>query len=323
MFYLENNCNNPYYNLALEEHILRASNKLPLFFIWINSPSVIIGRFQNTIQEINLSYANDNFINVVRRNSGGGAVYHDLGNINYSFIAPLKQNNISDFSFMMEPVVNTLKKFGLAPEISGRNDMLISGRKFSGTAQHVFRNRLLHHGTILFDSDIDVLQMVLNVNQDKFISKGYKSVKSRVTNLKEHLPYNVTIDEFMFALRDATKGNKTVLTTEDHHAIDKLVIEKYKTWEWNWGISPQYTEKRTKRFSWGNIEALLKIINGQITDCFFIGDFFGYNIDEFRNFIKGTPYNILNIENIIFQININEYFVGASRKDIIDLLIDS
>lgn len=322
MLYLENNCNDPYYNLALEEHLLHSKNISPVFIIWINSPSVIVGRFQNTIQEINIRYANDNFINVVRRNSGGGAVYHDLGNINYSFIAPLTPNNTSDFSLMMEPVVNTLKKFGISPEISGRNDMLISGRKFSGTAQHVFRNKLLHHGTILFDSDLDVLQMVLNVNEDKFISKGYKSVKSRVTNLKEHLPCHVNINEFIASLRDATNGQNIVLKNDDYRAIDKLVNEKYKTWEWNWGASPQYTEKRTKRFTWGNIEVLLKIINGQIADCFFIGDFFGYDIEKFQHLIRGTTYNKSDIINFIFRININKYFVGATREDIIDLLID-
>jgi lipoate-protein ligase A len=194
MLLIYNDKTNPYFNLAMEEYLLKNFNE-DLFILWRNESSVIVGKNQNTLSEINLEYIKENNIPVVRRQSGGGAVFHDLGNINFTFIAN-DNNSFSDFKRFTQPIIDLLKTLDINAEFSGRNDLLIDGKKFSGNAQYNYKNKVMHHGTLLFSSQIGDLSNALKVKPIKFEGKGIKSVKSRVTNISEHLKYDIDILEF-------------------------------------------------------------------------------------------------------------------------------
>ena len=226
MISIRNQSNDPRFNLALEEYVFYHFNPDQEYVIlWQNEPSVIVGRNQNTIEEINYKFIKEHNINVVRRMSGGGAVYHDLGNLNYTFIVNSDQDVSSNFKKFTEPVVSALAKLGVQAAFSGRNDITIDGRKFSGNAQHYAKNRLLHHGTILFNSDLSVVQEALNVKIDKLQSKGIKSVRSRVTNVYPYLKEKITVDEFKdtllkFILNDDEYKERYILTEADLAAVN-------------------------------------------------------------------------------------------------------
>ncbi|HCX64921.1 MAG TPA: lipoate--protein ligase, partial [Eubacteriaceae bacterium] len=196
MKYIKTNWNIPYYNMALEEYLMQEMPKDDYVFFYIHSPSIIIGKHQNTIEEINQEYVNENNIFISRRLSGGGAVYHDEGNLNFSFVMKAENKDINNFKKFTQPIILALKELGIESELSGRNDLTIDGKKFSGNAQYARKGRLLHHGTLLFDSTMSNLSKSLNVKELKIKSKGVKSVKSRVTNIKPYLKEDYSIFDF-------------------------------------------------------------------------------------------------------------------------------
>lgn len=197
MKFIENNSIDPHYNLAFEEYIFKhLESDEDFVLLWRNGPSIIVGKNQNTIEEINLEYVKENNINVVRRVTGGGAVYHDLGNLNFSFITKPKSNDLIDFQTYNVPIIKALQKLGVNCQLSGRNDLTIDGRKFSGIAQSIIKGKVLNHGTLLFDSELDALTKALNVKRDKIESKGIKSVASRVTNIKTYVIDDVDVLRF-------------------------------------------------------------------------------------------------------------------------------
>ena len=197
MIKIVNENTDPRINLAVEEYALNYLDPREDYAIlWQNEPAVIIGRNQNTVAEVNAPYIKEHGIHVVRRLSGGGAVYHDFGNLNFTFIVDADKTVVSNFEYFTKPVIEALASLGVKAEFSGRNDITIDGQKFSGNAQYWSKDRLLHHGTILYNSDLSVVQEALNVKLDKIQSKGVKSVRSRVTNIFPHLPKPITIDEF-------------------------------------------------------------------------------------------------------------------------------
>ncbi|WP_202709762.1 lipoate--protein ligase [Sporosalibacterium faouarense] len=324
MISIKNNAKDPHFNLALEEYALKHLElDDDIIILWQNEPSVIIGRNQNTIEEINYSYINENNINVVRRLSGGGAVYHDLGNLNFTFITKNKKDNVSNFKKFTEPVINALNKLGVKAEFTGRNDITIDGKKFSGNAQYYYRDKLLHHGTILFNSDLSVVKDALNVKIDKIESKGIKSVRSRVTNVYPYLKEKVSIDKFKdYLLKSMIADSKTeesqyVLTDKDMKKINEMMESRYLTWEWNYGESPDFDIQKAKRFEGGNIDIRLNVKNGIISDCKIFGDFFG-NRDkgELENLLINKRYeensikdelNSIAFEEYIFKINIDDF----------------
>lgn len=229
MYYIEGRSHDPTFNLAMEEYLYRSvePGHPGYFLLWQNEPSIIVGRFQNTAQEVNRTFAEEHRIHIVRRISGGGAVYHDLGNLNYTFIVPNDDGNPFDFARHALPIVNALEKLGVKAEFNSRNDLAIDGKKFSGSAQHMDRKRLLHHGTLLFDSDLSVLARALNVDDEKFTSKGFKSVRSRVTNILPHLPVPLSMDGFIAALRNSLSGTEArSLSNEETKAIMTLRKKK-------------------------------------------------------------------------------------------------
>lgn len=325
MYYIEGQSTDPTFNLAVEEHLYRTIDQghPGYFLLWQNRPSIIVGRFQNTAQEVNRAFAEEHGIAVVRRISGGGAVYHDLGNINYTFIVPNNEGSPFDFARHARPVVDALAALGVTAEFNSRNDLAIDGKKFSGSAQHMDRRRLLHHGTLLFDSDLSVLARALQVDDEKFTSKGFKSVRSRVTNILPCLPVPLSLEDFMEALRNSLSGTETVTLTKDHReAVTALQREKYASWEWNWGASPDFSERKVRRFPWGKVEALLNVRNGVIEQARFFGDFFGQeNREELELQLAGCPYREKELRKKLEGFPLERFFRGVEREEFIDFLI--
>lgn len=330
MKYIENYSNNPMYNLAFEEYCFKNLPRDEEYVIlWINEPAIIIGKNQNTIEEVNTKYIEENGIHVVRRVTGGGAVYHDLGNLNFSIITNANDTKVIDFKKYNIPIVKSLEKLGIKCELSGRNDMTIDGKKFSGIAQSIVKGRVLNHGTLLFDTKLDVLSNALNVKQDKIESKGIKSVKSRVTNIKPYLADDIDIDEFrnvllkhIFEMSNATPM-KYELSEEELAGINKLYEERYSTWEWNYGYSPEFNYHNYKRFPFGSVDIRLEIKNGMIKDCKIYGDFFGTkDIKELENQLKDSKYEKNYISDKLKDIDLVGYFGNMEIDEFIDLLFE-
>ncbi|MDR7871631.1 MAG: lipoate--protein ligase [Tissierellaceae bacterium] len=330
MKYIENYSNDPRYNLAFEEYCFK---QLPrdedYILLWINGPAIIIGKNQNTLEEVNSEYVKKNGISVVRRITGGGAVYHDLGNLNFSIITNADGNGVIDFKKYNLSILKALKKLGVQCELSGRNDITIDGKKFSGIAQSIWKERVLNHGTLLFDTKLDVLSDALNVKQDKIESKGVKSVKSRVTNIKDYLNVEVDIDKFreilLKYLFEAENMEPEILelSKEQLDDINRLFEEKYSTWEWNYGHSPTFNYRNYKRFPVGSVEVRLEVKNGSINECKIYGDFFGTeDVGKLEHKIIDLKYDRDAIYESLKDINIKKYFGDISIDDFVNLLLE-
>ncbi|MFL0247478.1 lipoate--protein ligase [Candidatus Clostridium stratigraminis] len=328
MISIRNNSKDPHFNLALEEYVTKyLSSAEDYIILWQNEPSVIIGRNQNTIEEINSKYINDNNINVVRRLSGGGAVYHDLGNLNFTFIVKNENDVASNFRIFTEPVINALSKLDIEAEFSGRNDITIDGKKFSGNAQYYYGDRLLHHGTILFNSNLSVVQDALNVKQEKIESKGIKSVKSRVTNVYPYLKKDISIDEFKdtllkFFMQDENyKDKEYILTEDDIKKIHNLMKTRFSTWEWNYGESPAFDLEKGKRYAGGKLELKFNVNDGKIKELKINGDFFGRKeVDELETTLLGMKYRESDVRAALENTDFESYFAGISIDDFIDCM---
>ena len=294
------------------------------FVLWQNRPAIIVGKHQNTLEEINTDYVRDHNISVVRRLSGGGAVYHDAGNVNFTFIINNVQREFLNFRRFTLPVVRALDSIGVKAELSGRNDLTIDGRKFSGNAQYLFGNRLLHHGTLLFNSELEVLQNALNVDPSKIQSKGIKSVRSRVTNIRDHLDKDISISEFINLITryvfefhgEHFEGYR--FSPEDQQNISWLMEEKYITWDWNYGQSPPFNFKNSNRFAGGKVEVLLEVKNGLISGCKIYGDFLGVgDAADIEKMVKGLRYAADDMRRVLDNIDMRRYFGGISTQELI------
>lgn len=328
MLFIDNQgITDPRINLAIEEYALKNLdiNETYLLF-YINEPSIIIGKNQNTIEEINTEYVEKNGIHVVRRLSGGGAVYHDLGNLNFSFITKDDGESFHNFRKFTEPVVNALKKLGVNAELSGRNDLLAEGRKISGNAQFSTKGRMFSHGTLLFDSEIESVVSALNVKKDKIESKGIKSIRSRVANISEFLSEKVTIEEFRsLLLKNIFEGMEEipeyVLTEEDWENIHELSKERYQNWDWNYGKSPKFNLQHSHRFPVGQIDVRFEVDKGIIENCKIYGDFFGVgDVKEIEDKLTGLKYEKSQIAAALEEIDTKHYFGNISKEDFINLI---
>ena len=321
MLLINNTNTNAYFNLAMEEYFLKNTNE-DIFLLWQNENSIIVGKNQNTLSEINYDYVKENNIKVVRRLSGGGAVFHDLGNINFTFIS-CNDNSFSDFKKFTMPIVEALKELNVHAEFSGRNDLLIDGQKFSGNAQYNYKNKVMHHGTLLFSSEINDLSNALKVKPSKFQGKSVKSVKSRVTNISSHLDKKMTVLEFKDYLMDFIdkrdeNSHFYELNDKDVESINKLVEEKYSTWEWNFGYSPKYSLNNELKYPGGNVEFSLDVHDGLIKDIKFFGDFFGKeDISFIENKLRNVKHNEYSIKSALEDVDINNYFLNCN----IDILV--
>lgn len=328
MLFIDNKgVTDPQINLAIEEYALRNldENESYLLF-YINEPSIIIGKNQNTVEEINTNYVEENGIKVVRRLSGGGAVYHDLGNLNFSFITKDDGNSFHNFRKFTEPVVKALQKLGVNAELSGRNDLEVEGRKISGNAQFSTKGKMFSHGTLLFNTEMDQVAAALNVKKDKIESKGIKSVRSRVANISEFLKEPMTIEQFRMELlksifEDSSHIQEYVLTEEDWENIHKLSKERYQNWEWNYGKSPNFNVQHSKRFKVGQIEFRLEVKKGIIEQCKIFGDFFGVgDVSEIEKLLIGVKYAKAALEEAFKDIDVKHYFGNVEKSEILDLI---
>lgn len=315
---------NAYFNIASEEYLLHRFPTEDLFLLYVNAPSIIVGKFQNTLAEINLDYVEEKGIKVVRRMSGGGAVYHDLGNLNFSFHTLLGQNDFGDFSFFTKPVLNMLNTLGVPAELKGRNDLLVDGKKFSGNAKLARHGKMIQHGTILLNSEMEVLGEALKVNPLKFIDKATKSNRGRVTNLIDYLPKETTTEtlkELLTAeiIKNNPEAKRYQLSLEDLAGIEQLMEEKYETWDWNFGFSPQYNFKKAIKIPAGFIEVHLDVVHGIIEKAKIFGDFFAsMPIEDLEVQLIGKKHQTTDLENLFTSMDLTLFFGKVTAEEILD-----
>lgn len=329
MYFIDNKgITDPRINLAIEEYVLKNMDieKDDFLLFYINQPSIIIGKNQNTIEEINTDYVEENDVIVVRRLSGGGAVYHDLGNLNFSFLTKDDGNSFHNYKKFTQPVVDALGKLGVQAELSGRNDILAEGRKVSGNAQFATKGRMFSHGTLMFDTEIDAVVSALKVKKDKIESKGIKSVRSRVANISEFLKEPMTIEAFrMEILKSIFGGEDKIqyyeLTEQDWENIRKLSAERYQKWEWNYGKSPRFNIQKQHRFPSGGIDIRLEVHKGMIEEATIFGDFFGVgDVAEVQELLVGIKYERAAISEALSSIDIPKYFGGVTKEEFLQLI---
>lgn len=310
----------PWFNLAAEEYMLKHFSD-DVFMLWRNANAIIVGKHQNTLAEINFDYVKEKNIKVVRRLSGGGAVFHDLGNLNFTFIRNGQDENLVDFRRFTLPILEVLQKLSVEARFEGRNDLTIEGKKFSGNAEHVYKNRVLHHGTLLFSSHMPDLGMALKINPLKYRDKAVKSVRSRVTNISDHLPHKMDVIQFRDMIMDhIASGHGNVrhyeYTGEDIRAIQELVDKKYSTWEWNFGYSPKYDLSKSIKSNGGFVELHMNVSQGIIKEIRIYGDFFNKrDISEVETLLRDTPHRETDILEKLRSIPFGEYFHNISAEE--------
>jgi len=327
IIYLESPSFDPHFNLALEQYVFDEMPKSNEYFIlWQNDNAVIVGKYQNTIEEINAEYVKENHIHVVRRLSGGGAVYHDLGNLNFTFIIDAGDSEDLNFRVFSMPVIKALGRLGVTVEQNGRNDITVDGKKFSGNAQYIKNGRVMHHGTILFHSDLNKLAASLKVSKDKIESKGIKSVRSRVTNLKEYLPKGTTLKEFKSLLQEymfEEVENQYILNDYDLKRIAEIQSNRYNLWDWNYGSSPKYSIFKERLVeNCGKIQLNMEVEEGLITKFAIWGDYFGSgDPGELVNLLIGTKSEEDELRRALEGMDINYYCKNLTETELIEIIL--
>ncbi|EFR30526.1 lipoate--protein ligase [Eremococcus coleocola] len=321
-------------NIALETYLVE--NRLvdePILLFYINDPSIIIGRNQNTIEEVNQPYIEEKGIRVVRRMSGGGAVYHDRGNFSFCFIKD-DDGSFRDFQSFTKPVIDALHKMGATgAELQGRNDLLIDGKKFSGNAMYAKDGRMTAHGTILFDSDLDEVNNALKPRKEKVESKGIKSVRSRVTNIKPFVDdkyKNLTTEEFrdlvlleIFGVESRDQVPEFKLTDEIWEGVKKIHAERMGNWDWNYGQSPDFDYEKSHKFPFGFVDFRFNVSQGEIVDATIFGDFFGLgDIKDVEEKLNGVKFEKAAIIDALKDVNLNKYLGDISAEELANLIFE-
>lgn len=335
MYFVDNGNNyDASLNIALETYLVE--NRLvdePILLFYINAPSIIIGRNQNTIEEVNQPYVEKNGIQVVRRMSGGGAVYHDLGNFSFCFIKD-DDGTFRDFASVTKPVIEALHKMGaVKAELQGRNDLLIDGKKFSGNAMYAKNGRMTAHGTIMFNTDLDEVNNALRPNKAKIESKGIKSVRSRVTNIRPYVDEqykDLSIEEFrdlvlleIFGVTKREDVKEYHLTEKDWEKVYQIRAERFGNWDWNYGQSPVFDIQKSHKFPFGLVDFRFNVANGKVTAAKIYGDFFGLgDIEDVEKDLVGIKYDRGSFAKTLAEVDINRYFGKVTTEELINLLFD-
>ena len=312
----------PYFNLAVEEYLFSHETD-DVFMLWQNEPTVVIGKNQNAYAEIKTDVVRERGIKIVRRITGGGAVYHDLGNVNYSFISTRRGGADIDFEYFTAPIIEALTAMGIDAQLSGRNDLLTEGRKFSGNAQHTVGERTLHHGTLLFDADLSVLSDVLNVDRSKIESKAIASVRSRVVNLSELLGEDMTVERFIGILSEfvVRKYAPTVIDVPQGEEVERLA-KRNASEEWIFPIgklTSEYAIVRKKKYDFGIVEIYLNMSNDTITKATVCGDFFGVSdVSELEGILTGA--RLSEIEKKLAKADVGDYIFGMNAEELAALI---
>lgn len=326
MQYIESPSNDAYFNMALEEYVFEMLPRDDSYFmLWQNENAIVVGKYQNTMEEIDLDFVREQEIAVVRRLSGGGAMYQDMGNLNFTFVTNQNASKSLDFSVFITPVVQALAQIGVTAQHSSRNDIVIDGKKFSGNSQYNKRGRTMHHGTLLFCSNLDMIGGALKVKPDKIESKGIKSVRSRVTNICDYLPEKIGMEEFkkvllqhMFAAGNITPYS---LDRKDLESVKALRDAKYATWQWNYGRSPAYNVHKHRKFDFGGVDIMLDVKDGAIQNAAFTGDFFGNgDIEELVALLVGTAPREDDLNAALAGVDVGYYISGMDTATLAHLI---
>ena len=320
MIYIETGSIDIFFNLSTE-HYFAAEKKLSdtAFLLWRTTPTLVVGKYQNTLEEIRKDYVDAHGIQVARRLSGGGTIYADLGGWMFTFIQPDDTQEI-DFQQYTRPIVDALRALGVPAGFNGRNDLMIEGRKFSGNSQYKMAGSTVHHGTLMFDVDIDEMVAATSVADEKIISKSIRSVRERVTNISEHLKAPMDAEAFKqhlvrFIVGD--NGTRYELDEADRAEISRFAREKLATWEWRFGMNPKFSIERAGRFAGGRIEFKLDVKKGLIADAAMNGDFFaGEKADELTGALIGCRYDRQAVREQLIDRGFDGVIYGISIDDI-------
>ncbi|MDO4711335.1 MAG: lipoate--protein ligase [Peptostreptococcaceae bacterium] len=331
MLYVESHSFDPEYNLSFEEYLFKY---LPLdeneyVTLWQNEPAVIIGKNQNAWAEIDREYIEENRIKVVRRITGGGAVYHDLGNLNFSFVTKDRATGQIDFSLYYKPIVAALRAMGVEAELSGRNDITVDGKKVIGASQSIWKGRVLSNGCILFDVKMESLASALNVRPEKLVTKGIESVRARVTNIKPYLGMDKDVNDFKALLlkeifkQFGEEPKEYKLTEQDHQEILKIKEARFGRKEWNWGRSPKGSFSNGVKFPFGWVEISTDIVGGKLKDVNILGDFFGTeDVNDIATALEGTMYDRRSIEDVLKTFELKKYFGQVEASELAELFFE-
>ncbi len=331
MVYLQSPSTDAEFNLALEQYVFEEMDpSREYFMLWQNASAIIVGKNQNTVEEINRKYVEDHGIQVVRRLSGGGTVYHDMGNLNFTFIRHGGDTANMDLHAFCRPIAGALQQLGVDAQVNGRNDITIDGRKFSGNSQYVKKGRIMHHGTLMFDSDLSVVTECLQVSKDKIESKGIKSVRSRVTNIREHLPEGTDISleafrQILIRFMEAESGcmERYEFTAKDLARVEKIRQARYGCWQWNYGYSPRYSLRKERRIDGvGKILVSMDVKDGCLQRMEFYGDYFGSGDGaEVAAILQGCALERQALMERLAQVDVEGYFHRLTAEQLVDILL--
>lgn len=326
MFFWEAEGINPYENLAFEEYLLEHSlnRDEEHCYLWQNENTVVIGKYQNIREEVNEEYARKHNVHVVRRNSGGGAVFHDKGNLNYTFIRQRTKQS-QEFSEILVPVLEVLRTYGIPAVCLGRNDILVNRKKVSGNSQYIIGDKILLHGTLLLSSDLSALGKVLSNSNKHISSNSTKSVTSRVCKIADCTSQSISMEQIkkdiLLQLSKNEKVEKGIVTDSMRRSIKELARNKYESWEWNYGKTPAYNIKRERRFSAGTVRVLMQVGEGKIDQIHFEGDFItGREVEELEEFLTGLELS-RELLGAVKAVNVGDYIHGLTNIELCELLI--
>jgi lipoate-protein ligase A len=319
MLCIESSYHDPYFNLASEEYLLKSRGE-EFFLLYRNNPSIVVGKHQNTLAEVNLSYVLEHGINVVRRISGGGTVFHDLGNLNFTFLTNGSEGQLVNYQKYTQPIIEAVRTMGIRATLGPRNELLIGKQKISGTASHVYKQRVLHHGTLLFSSDISHLSSALKIQSNRFHDRAVRSVPSTVTNIRDHMDHPMEVSEFQqriyhFILGKLEGASGYRYTEEDLAEIRSLSQRKFSTWEWNFGYSPRYEYRRKLTGKAGNVYLQMQVEKGTIRAVSFTGDFMSTRpVNLLEELLVGAIHDPETLRMRISGIDVEDYITGLDNE---------